>query len=112
MTDPIVLKQLNPSPKGSQAVQGPKRGAEVSNNDKLRQACRDFESILTQQMMQQMRQTVPENSLFSGGRAEEIYTSMMDGEMAKTFAQGRGLGLSEVMYRQLSALQDKAEGKD
>ncbi|MDA8138550.1 MAG: rod-binding protein [Desulfobacteraceae bacterium] len=101
MADPIVKVSPPIGAMGKAAL-----GAKKPNTEQLLKACQDFEAIFVQQMMQQMRQTVPQNGLFSGGRAEEIYTSMMDDELSKTFAQGRGLGLSEMLYRQLSSLQE------
>ncbi len=57
-------------------------------------------------MMQQMRRTVPQNPLFGGGQGEQLFTSMLDSEVAKSISQQRGIGLAPVLYRQLSA-EDK-----
>jgi len=92
------------------AVQSVKSAAERvkkqgrGETDKLEQACKDFESLFVAQMMQQMRKTVPQDGLFNGGRAEKIYTEMLDSEMAKSISNQRGVGLAAMMYRQLSAL--------
>jgi flagellar protein FlgJ len=72
--------------------------------DELEQACNDFESVFVSQMMQQMRKTVPQEGLFNGGRAEKIFTEMLDGEVAKSISKQRGIGLAAMMYRQLSAM--------
>ncbi|RJQ84827.1 MAG: flagellar biosynthesis protein FlgJ [Desulfobacteraceae bacterium] len=80
------------------------RSSGTTPSKQLEQACRDFESIFVNYMLQQMRRTVPQNDLFNGGRAEEIYTSMMDNELAKSIAQQRSMGLVSVLYRQLSAV--------
>lgn len=69
--------------------------------EKLEQACKDFESIFVDFMLQQMRQTVPQNELFGGGQAEQLYTSMLDSELAKSISNQRGLGLASELYRQL-----------
>jgi murein DD-endopeptidase MepM/ murein hydrolase activator NlpD len=73
-----------------------------SREEKLRQACKDFESIFTYQLLKSMRRTVQKCDLFHGGTDEEIYQSLFDQELAKSMA---GLGqssLSELLYRQLS----------
>lgn len=111
MSEPIQFGNISRLMPESSAVQRAKKAAGTGKPDELQKVCRDFESIFIQQMMQQMRQTVPQNGLFSGGRAEQIYTSMLDGEMSKNFAQERGMGLSEVMYRQLSTLHYNAENE-
>ena len=83
----------------SAVKQGETKGA-----GKLEQACKDFESLFVSQMMQQMRKTVPQDGLLNGGRAEKIYTEMLDSEMAKSISNQRGIGLAAMMYRQLSAI--------
>jgi len=80
--------------------------------DKLEQACKDFESLFINQMMQQMRKTVPQDGLFNGGRAEKIYTEMLDSEMAKSIANQRGMGLASILYRQLSTLAADEKPED
>lgn len=78
-----------------------KPAAATDRSQRLERACQDFESLFVQHLMQQMRRTVPEGDLFSGGRAEEMYTSMLDGEMAQSISRHRGMGLAAVLYRQL-----------
>ena len=73
--------------------------------DKLLEACNDFESIFVKYMMQQMRETIPENGLFGQSQAEKIYTGMLDDEVSKSVSHGRGLGLAKAMYEQIAALQ-------
>ncbi|MBW1821637.1 MAG: rod-binding protein [Deltaproteobacteria bacterium] len=48
-----------------------------------------------------MRQTIDKSGFISGGRAEEIYTSMLDTQMAKQFAHKGGIGLSSMFMEQL-----------
>ena len=80
-----------------------------SNPDgqELKKACHEFESLFVKYMLQTMRSTVPENSLFSGGQAEKIYTGMLDDEVARSVSQQRGIGLAALMYAQMAALGDK-----
>jgi flagellar protein FlgJ len=69
----------------------------------LDQACRDFESVFINYMLQQMRRTVPRDGLFNGGQAEQIYTSMLDNETAKSISRQGGLGLADLLREQLSS---------
>jgi peptidoglycan hydrolase FlgJ len=78
---------------------------------KLEQACQDFESLFIHQMLEQMRKTVPQGGMFSGGKAEALYTSMLDGEVAKSVSHHRGMGLASVLYRQLITQID-ADGSE
>lgn len=80
----------------------PRQG--VAGGIKLEQACRDFESVFVNYMLAQMRRTVPEDGLFGGGKGEELFTSMLDGELAKSVSNNQGLGLAAVLYQQLVEL--------
>jgi flagellar protein FlgJ len=77
----------------------------------LKSACEGMEALFIQHMLTEMRKTVPKSGLLDGGRGEEIYTSMMDGELAKQMASGRGLGLSSVLLEQLSRTGGIPPGK-
>ncbi len=68
----------------------------------LKASCDGMEALFIQHMLTEMRKTVPRSGLLDGGRAEEIYTAMMDGELAGQMAASGGLGLSSVLYEQLS----------
>jgi peptidoglycan hydrolase FlgJ len=69
---------------------------------KLKQACRDFEAIFISYMLKKMRQTVSESKLVFGGRGEEIFRDMQDEEMSKDMSKSDGIGLSKMLYSELS----------
>lgn len=73
---------------------------------KLKKACRDFESVLTYQLLRSMRQTVDKCDLFHGGRGEEIYQSMLDMELAKKMADFGPNSLARLLYNQLKGKSD------
>ena len=75
---------------------------EASNNEDLDKTCRDFEALFVGYMLKEMRKTLPDDGLFSGGRAEQMYTSMLDDETAKSITKSNGIGLAPMLYRQLS----------
>jgi len=75
----------------------------MENNDpvKLRQACAAFEGYFVQMMLKEMRKTVDSsNGLFPKGQAEQIFEGMLDEEIAKSVAEGSGIGLADRMYQQ------------
>jgi flagellar protein FlgJ len=82
-------------------------GKQKARNDqgKLEKACDDFEALFVKYMMQQMRKTIPKDGLIGQSQAENIYTGMLDDEVAKSVSHGRGLGLAKAMYEQMAALQ-------
>jgi flagellar protein FlgJ len=60
-----------------------------------------MEALFIHHMLSEMRKTVAKSGLIDGGRAEEVYTSLMDAEMAKSMAQSDSLGLSAMLMEQL-----------
>ena len=66
--------------------------------EKLKSACKDFESIFMLQMMKEMKKTVHKTRLIDGGFAEEVFSDMLDQERSK----GIAIGLGDMLYQQLS----------
>jgi flagellar protein FlgJ len=73
-----------------------------ATDPKLRDVCRQMESLFIHHLLKEMRATIHKSGFISGGRAEEIYTSMMDAEMAVKMSESGGVGLSEMLLHQLS----------
>jgi murein DD-endopeptidase MepM/ murein hydrolase activator NlpD len=69
---------------------------------KLEEACAEFESLFIYQIMKQMRKTIVKSGLTSGGKGEEIFTSMMDEEISKQVSLRQGLGLRDALIEQLT----------
>jgi peptidoglycan hydrolase FlgJ len=81
-------------------------GAALSQQRKaeLKKACKEFESVLTYEMLKSMRQTVDKCDLLSGGEGEDIYESLMDQELAKKMTGYGSNSLAELLYRQMSRI--------
>jgi flagellar protein FlgJ len=75
------------------------KGADAEMSD----VCRQMESLFIHHLLKEMRATVHKSGFISGGRAEEIYTSMMDAEMAINISKRGGIGLSEMLLQQLGS---------
>lgn len=75
---------------------------------KLREACQGFESVFISQLFARMRATVPKDGLLHG-HYEDQYYSMFDKAMSDKMAADGGIGLADMMYRQLKG---KVLGKD
>ena len=69
---------------------------------RLREVSEDFESILIDQMLSEMRKTLSKERLYGGGMAEDIFQGMLDDEYSKMMAKGENFGLAEKIYEQLS----------
>lgn len=71
-------------------------------NHKLLNACQEFEAVFIKQMLDAMRQTVPQKGILDGGIAQNIYKDMLYQQYADKMAKTANLGLARVLYNQLS----------
>ena len=78
------------------------RGAAAAENEKLRQATVDFETLFIKQMLNSMKKTVNKSGLLDGGMGQEIFEDMLYDEYAKKIADTANLGISDMMFKQLS----------
>lgn len=67
----------------------------------LKKAIQGFEAFFLGQILKDMRKTVPEGGLFGNSPEEGMMRDLLDEEWATQLAQGRGIGLAQVLYRQL-----------
>jgi flagellar protein FlgJ len=89
-----------------------KKFTESIENKKLLEACKDFEAILLNKMLSTMRESIPEGGLFEKSYGEKIYQSMLDEQMTNEWAHGKGMGLGELLYKQLSRSIKPSAGED
>ena len=77
------------------------------NEKKLKKACTDFEALFIAHMLKSMRQTIPQTGFLGKGPGGDIYQGLMDEELSKKLAQNKGLGLGQVLYRQMLRQEKK-----
>lgn len=80
-----------------------KHEAKAQDPAALKEAAKQFESLFTQMLLKSMREANKSfgDSVF-GGEQGEMYQDMFDDQMAVQLAQGKGLGLADMLIRQLS----------
>ena len=71
------------------------------NDQTLHKACAEFESLFISQLLKEMRATIPKSGFMNGGKGEEIYTQMLDSQIAREIASNSGLGLSSLIRSQI-----------
>jgi flagellar protein FlgJ len=76
------------------AAKGPSQGAA------LREAAEQFEGLFIQQMLSEMRKTVPEDGLFSSAQ-EGTFRDLADQQLAQDLAKSGDFGIAEALVRQL-----------
>lgn len=90
----MVVTPLNPQP--------PATAPDKTHAD-LKKATQSFESYFLHQMLQEMRKTVPKDTLLGDdAHQEEIFQDMMDQTMADSMSQRGDLGLGKMLYDQLA----------
>lgn len=77
------------------------KGHDRQNKAELEKASRQFESLLLNFMIREMRATVPESGLFPPSMAQDIFTSMLDEQYADAMAESGGIGLHKLLIDQL-----------
>ena len=90
--------------KAGQAASGHIVASKAANkaDKELKEACQGFEAMFLDIMYRQMKKTVPESNFFNKSNAMEIWEDMRDSEMMKNVAVSGGLGLGDMLYRQLA----------
>ncbi|MGI6085976.1 MAG: rod-binding protein [Acetivibrionales bacterium] len=83
-----------------------KKAFDEGDKAKLKEACNEFESVMLQILYKQMKATVPEGGLTEKSSARAIFEDMLDETLMERSSQ-RGMGISDMMYKQLSAQMDK-----
>jgi len=77
----------------------------------LKEAARQFESLFTQMLLKSMRdanKSFGEDSLF-GSDQGDMYQDMFDDQIAMQLSKGKGLGLADMLVRQLQGGVQSAE---
>ncbi|MBE84876.1 MAG: hypothetical protein CME21_20155 [Gemmatimonadetes bacterium] len=74
-----------------------------SQDEKIREAAQEFESVFLFQMLKQVRNSIhKEEGIMNGGLGEEMFAGMLDEEYAKVMAKSNSTGLAETIYQQMS----------
>jgi peptidoglycan hydrolase FlgJ len=86
-----------------QGIASLKNDAKTQAPTALKEAARQFESLFTQMLLKSMREankSFGEDSLFGSDQAD-MYQDMFDDQIAMQMSKGKGLGLADMLVRQL-----------
>jgi flagellar protein FlgJ len=84
----------------SQSLSKLRLQAKQTPDQALKAAAKQFESVFLNMMLKSMREATPQEGMFDSEQTK-MFTGMLDQQLAQTMAS-RGVGLAEVMVRQLS----------
>ena len=87
-----------------------KAGSDANSPENVRKVAQQFESLFVNMMIKSMRDA---NAVFAEGNPlntpqTKFYQEMYDNQMAVHLSEGRGLGLSDALMRQLSPKAEAA----
>jgi flagellar protein FlgJ len=83
-----------------------KTSAKAGSPDALKGAATQFESMFINMMMKSMRDATPQDGMMDS-QETKTFTTMLDQQMSQKLAK-RGIGLADVLVRQLSTQQSGA----
>lgn len=85
----------------AKGIEGLRRSAREKSPEALKETARQFEALFMNMIMKSMRDASGGEGLFDTEQTK-MYTSMLDQQLSQNLA-GKGVGLAEVLVRQLSA---------
>lgn len=71
------------------------------DKEQLKKVSEQFESVFIHMMIKSMRTTVVDGGLTEKSNARGIYEGMYDQELANEMANGRTMGIADMLYKQL-----------
>jgi peptidoglycan hydrolase FlgJ len=80
-----------------------KKDARTNDPGALRQVAKQYESLFASMMIKSMRQAVGKDPMF-GSDEEQTYQEMYDNQLSLEMTKGHGLGLADMLVRQLQKL--------
>ena len=78
-----------------------KQTTQQQQEQKLKDASKMYERHFLNEMVKQMRKTVPKSELMPESYAEKIFKSKMDEEYVDSWADQGGIGLADLIYKQM-----------
>jgi len=90
-------------------LQALKHAAGKNDPAAIRKVAQQFESMFTRMMLKSMRDAVGTDPIF-GSDEQKTYQGMYDDQLAVQLSKGRGLGLADMLVKQLQKLGVQAAG--
>ncbi len=78
-----------------------RRGADSNDPAVLREVAGQFEALFLQTMLKTMREASLGDPIFGDSNSLEMYQGMLDQQLAMEMSSGKGIGLAELLVRQL-----------
>jgi flagellar protein FlgJ len=93
----------------SQSLDKLRLQAKESPDKAIKGAAQQFEQVFLNMMLKSMREATPQEGMFDNDQTK-MFTGMLDQQLAQSMSTGRGVGLADIMVRQLSHSSMNAGG--
>ncbi|WP_341938716.1 flagellar assembly peptidoglycan hydrolase FlgJ [Marinimicrobium sp. C2-29] len=104
-----VRQQIQDTHLNSQGMEALRAKGREGDPEALKEVARQFESMFVHQMFKQMRssnEVFGKDSYFSSEETK-FHQEMLDQQMSLELTKGRGLGMADMLYQQMSAAYGK-----
>lgn len=90
----------------------PAREPEIDRNSPLWKAAEGMEANFMKEMIRNMRKTVQESPEMQNNRGFQLFRGMLDDHHAETAAKTQGIGLAELIVKQVLEMQELSRKQD
>ena len=77
----------------------------------LDEVAQDFEAMFMAEMLKPMFEGVKPNSMFGGGKTEEVFKGLLIQEYGKLAAQTGQIGIADAIKNEMIKMQEIADGQ-
>ncbi len=91
------------------AAKSLKAAKQAGKSQEIGEAAKEFEAVFIAEMMKPMFENVKTDGMFGGGKAEEIFRSLMLQEYGKMMAQTGQIGIADHVKEELIKIQENAD---
>jgi len=98
-----ILKTQAPAYTDIAGLSKLKRAAGADDPKAIRTVAEQFEAMFTRMMLKSMRDAIGPDPMF-GSNQEQMYQGMADDQLSVQLAKGKGLGLADMLVRQLQKM--------
>ncbi len=90
----------------------PNREPQINRESPLWKAAEGMEANFLKEMLKNMRKTVQESPEMQNNRGLQLFRGMLDEHYAETAAKTQGIGLAELIVKQVMEMQELARRQD
>lgn len=89
----------------------PAHETEIDRNSSLWKAAEGMEANFLKEMIRNMRKTVQESPEMQNNRGFQLFRGMLDEHYAEQAAKTQGIGLTELIVKQVIEMQESARSR-